>query len=246
MSDGSISVVVPCLNEEDRIAPSLTRILRSLPLTGRDWDVLVIDDGSTDGTRDAVLRAANGDDRVRVARYEENHGKGWAFRQGFRDSSGDLVLLCDADLSGPIEELGTLLENFDDVDLAVGSRAIDGSVIAVAQGGGRQIAGKIFRALVRGLKLSSVRDTQCGFKLFRRSTTAAVIEEVQAMGFAFDVELLMRAEVAGLEISERPITWSHVDGSKLGVGAGGLRAVLDLAPVWLRKRRLVKDQRRSQ
>lgn len=245
MKGGSISVVVPCLNEEERIVPSMQRMLDYFSGLDKDWEVVVVDDGSTDRTREAVTDAAGGDARVRVLRFEVNHGKGWAFRQGFRESSGDLVLLCDADLSGPIEQLGTLIEDFDDVDLAVGSRAVEGAIIAVPQGGGRQVAGKIFRALVRCLRLSSVRDTQCGFKLLRRSTTTEVVEEVEAMGFAFDVELLMRAETVGLRVSERGITWSHVEGSKLGVGAGGLRAVLDLAPVWMRKRRLVRALRRT-
>jgi dolichyl-phosphate beta-glucosyltransferase len=245
MSGGSISVVVPCLNEEERIVPSLERILHHLAGLDMDWEVLIVDDGSTDRTIEAVIDAAKGDDRVRALRFAVNHGKGWAFREGFRASNGDLVLLCDADLSGPIEQLDRLLNGFDDVDLAVGSRTAEGAVIAVPQGGGRQVAGKIFRALVSVLRLSSIRDTQCGFKLLRRSTMTEIVEDVEATGFAFDVELLMRAETLGRRMSERAITWSHVEGSKLGVGAGGLRAVLDLAAVWMRKRRLVRSLRRA-
>ncbi|MGH7857335.1 MAG: glycosyltransferase, partial [Candidatus Binatia bacterium] len=193
------SIVIPCFNEQSRIATTLERVLAFLRGRREPWEIVVVDDGSADETTAVVRGRFSAESRVRSLRFEENHGKGWAVREGFGAASGDLVLFTDADLSTPIEALAAFERRAaDGFDLVIASRVIEGARILTPQPLRRRASGWVFRALVRGLGLSSFQDTQCGFKLMRRESMRSILESMSTTGFAFDVELIFRAEAAGL------------------------------------------------
>ena len=230
-----ISIVIPCFNEERRIGASLETMLEFLQGAGLDWEIVAVDDGSRDATSAAIQRAADGDGRVRLVRHEVNRGKGEAVRSGFRSSRGEWVLFSDADLATPIEELRPFLEAANaGHDLVIASRVVRGAEILTPQPWRRRLSGAVFRGLVRALGLSSFRDTQCGFKLMRRDRLGPILDAVAVEGFAFDVELLARAERAGLRIAELPVRWRDVAGSKLRLFPDALRMAVDLVQLWQR------------
>ena len=230
-----ISIVIPCYNEEQRIGATLDRSIAFLESSGEPWEIVVVDDGSLDATTEVARRRSGAHPCVRLLRSERNHGKGWAVREGFRHASGELVLFSDADLSTPIEELSRFVAKArEGFDLVIASRVVEGARIVTPQTLARRLSGGVFRALVHGLGLSSFRDTQCGFKLMRRATVGPILESVETEGFAFDVELLFRAERAGLRITELPVPWSDAVGSKVRLFPDALRMALDL--LRLRKR----------
>jgi dolichyl-phosphate beta-glucosyltransferase len=236
-----ISIVVPCYNEEGRIGGTLEAIVGHLGGSTLDWEILAVDDGSADGTSVVVARAAAREPRIRGVRHERNRGKGDAVRSGFRASRGEWVLFSDADLATPIEELGRMLESGEaGADVVIASRVVPGARIETRQPWRRRLSGAVFRRLVRALGLSSFHDTQCGFKLLRREAILPILEAVETSGFAFDVELLCRAERAGLRVVEIPVRWRDVAGSKLRLFPDAWRMARDLVRMRARPRSLAR------
>ena len=229
------SVVFPCFNEERRIGPTLERAVAFLSGRGGPWEVVVVDDGSRDRTSDVVREAFGSCESVRVLRYETNHGKGFAVREGVLAARGELALFSDADLSTPIDELAKFeAKAAEGFDVVAASRVIAGARILTPQPALRRLSGLAFRTLVRGLGLSSLHDTQCGFKLLRRAAVEPVLRAIETEGFAFDVELLARAERAGLRVAEVPVDWSDARGSKVRLYPDALRMAADLMRLRLR------------
>ncbi len=229
------SVVFPCFNEERRIGPTLERSVAFLSGRGEPWEVVVVDDGSRDRTSDVVREAFGSCASVRVLRYETNHGKGFAVREGVLAARGELALFSDADLSTPIDELAKFeAKAAEGFDVVAASRVIAGARILTPQPALRRLSGLAFRMLVRGLGLSSLHDTQCGFKLLRRAAVEPVLRAIETEGFAFDVELLARAERAGLRVAEVPVDWSDARGSKVRLYPDALRMAADLMRLRLR------------
>jgi glycosyltransferase involved in cell wall biosynthesis len=165
-----LSIVVPAYNESRRVGASLDAILRWLDARGTPGEIVVVDDGSTDGTSQAAETRRAGDRRVRVVRLPANRGKGAAVRAGARASEGRLLLVTDADLSTPIEEVDRLIARMRETssDIVIGSRALAGSKVVVAQPVWRRLMGRGFNVIIRTLTDLPYRDTQCGFKLLDR------------------------------------------------------------------------------
>jgi dolichyl-phosphate beta-glucosyltransferase len=231
-----LSIVVPAYNEAQRILPSLDRLFAYLQGWPDAYEVLVIDDGSTDDTA-AVVRARYGDrSQLRLLSYGGNRGKGYAVRYGAGQATGEVVLFSDADFSTPIEEVEKMLPLLaSGYDMVIGSRAAQGAEIRARQPFYREGAGKLFNLLVRLLVAPEFHDTQCGFKCYRREPMRAVIERLQIDGFAFDVEMIALARAAGLRIAEVPVIWVNSPTSKVGM-AGGLAAFVDLVGIRRRAR----------
>lgn len=213
-----LSVVIPAYNEVGRLPPTLRRVFDHLVGMGEclPAEVVVVDDGSRDDTAAAAQNVASppGVELV-VLRHGVNRGKGAAVRTGFAASRGALVLLTDADLSSPISELGRLLHAHDHSTVAIGSRAVDRSLIEVRQPWYRDLMGRVFNRFVRILVLPGLADTQCGFKLFPGSLARDLASVQRLDGFAFDVELLVLARRWGHRVREVPVRWDHVEASRV-------------------------------
>lgn len=236
-----ISIVVPAYNEARRLLPSLEQIVAFMNGRDADYEVIVVDDGSTDATEETVRRRCAESPRLRIESYPVNRGKGHAVRHGAERARGDVILFTDADLSTPIAELPRLLTAIErGADVAIGTRAHPQSDVQVPQPFYRDRAGKLFNVVVRLLLLPRLRDTQCGFKLFRRVTVAPLFREMREEQFAFDVELLYLADRAGLRIAEVPVIWINSPDSRVSVHQG-LAAFLHLLRIWWRHRRRGKD-----
>jgi dolichyl-phosphate beta-glucosyltransferase len=230
MSGLPLSVVIPAYNEARRLPATLDRVHEHLAARGVPHEVLVVDDGSSDGTAEAA-RAAGG--LVRVLRHEPNRGKGYAVRRGMLAATGVLRLMTDADLSTPIEELARLEAEIDrGFDVAIGSRAVAGARIEVRQPAYREAMGRLFNVLVQALLLPGVADTQCGFKLFTAAAAETAFGACRLDGFSFDVEALYVARRSGLRIAEVPIVWRNDPATRVGLG-GGSAAFADLLRIRL-------------
>lgn len=206
------------------------------------WEVIVADDGSTDGTARAVRRATGGDDttRQRVRLLSLTHGgKGWAVRHGMLAAAGRYRLLSDADLSVPIEQVERLLPpQCQGADVAVGSREAQGAV-RVGEPGRRHLMGRIYNELVRRLAVPGLADTQCGFKCFTSSAAQQLFPSQTMNGFAFDVELLFLARKRGLSVKEVGVDWYYREQSKVRPVRDSLAMTVDLLRIrWHHRNRL--------
>jgi dolichyl-phosphate beta-glucosyltransferase len=230
-----LSVVIPAHNEESRIAQTLAAIRSFLEARDFSSEIIVVDDGSTDRTAEIAARALEGIAGSRIVRLPRNRGKGAAVREGILQTGGKLILFSDADLSTPIEELDKLLPWIaKGFDVIIGSRALPGSDIQVRQSRIREFMGKTFNFLVRLFIMKGIRDTQCGFKLFRREAALCVFPMIRTEGFSFDVEALHLCRGLDFRIQEVPIVWRHCPQSKVRMIRSSFAMLRDL---WKIKRR---------
>jgi len=205
-----LSVVIPCYNEQDRLPATIVAIERYMAERGVDYELILADDGSRDGTPGVIDKAMESAPQVRTVRLQYNRGKGRALAEGVAVSKGDLVLVTDADLSTPIEELTKLQSKIDaGAGVAIASRSIKGAQIVIAQPAYRMLMGKTFNLIVQALLLPGLWDTQCGFKLFRGDLARAVFAEMKTEGFGYDPEALYLAKRRGERIAEVPVVWRH-------------------------------------
>lgn len=224
-----LSVVVPAYNERARIGASLARILEYFDAQPYAYELLVVDDGSTDGTRELVTEAAGGRPNVRVLDYGENRGKGHAVRHGMLNAAGNFVLFSDADLSTPVEEVEKLLAALQrGSDIAIGSRDVADSKLTVHQSWLREMGGKTFNRCVQMLAVPGIHDTQCGFKLFTQAAARNVFSRCRVDNFSFDVEALYLGRLLGYSIAEVGVAWEHREGSKVRLVRDSLRMLRTL------------------
>ncbi len=210
-----LSVVVPCFNEAARLPESLRMAGDYLEGLGRPFELLLVDDGSGDGTPKLIRDAASAHEYVRAVVMTANRGKGRAVAEGVAQSHGSLVLVSDADFSAPIEELPRLESAIlAGADIAIGSRAKSGAR-ELDQPLYRRLMGKTFNLLVQGLLLPGIWDTQCGFKLFRGEVARELFGRLKTDGFAYDVEILHYARRSGLVVSEVPVRWINSNTSRV-------------------------------
>ena len=211
-----LSIVVPAYNEENRIGDSLGRLLEYFDGQGYGYEILVVDDGSSDETISVVKKAAEGRANVRVLHYDGNRGKGHAVRYGILRSGGEYVLFSDADLATPIEEVEKLFPKIHEgFEVVIGSRDVSGSKLEKRQSPFREFGGKLFNKCVQMVAVPGIHDTQCGFKLFTRAAAQDIFGRCKIDNFSFDVEALYLARKLGYRIAEVGIRWHHVEGSKV-------------------------------
>ena len=230
----SLSVVIPAFNEARRLPTLLRNVSRYLPESPFDeTEIIVVDDGSLDGTLEAVQSEqatliASGVG-VRVARNGTNRGKGYSVRRGMCEARHDWVLFSDADESAPIAEVEKLVHAADSGghSVAVGSRALDRTLIGTHQPKYREFMGRLFNFNVRLVTGLRIADTQCGFKLFRRETAQRIAAKQRIERFGFDVEQLYIARKLGYSIAEVPVRWDNQPDSSVGL-ADGLAAFADV------------------
>ncbi len=227
-----LSLIIPAYNEEGRIGSSLRTVRAYLESMGRPWEIIVVDDGSTDGTVGVVKDWAAGCEQARVISYERNLGKGYAVRQGMLAARGQYAAFSDADLSAPIEELAKLFDLANKgYDVVIGSRAATGAVIPVHQPFYRELGGKGLNLMIRLLAVPGIHDTQCGFKLFTSQAARDIFSRCFINGWGFDVEALYLARRLGYRIAEVGVRWSHAEGSKIRPFRAAVRVLYDVARI---------------
>ena len=227
-----LSIIIPAYNEEQRLGKTLGHIRDYFAhdqIQSREVEVIVIDDGSKDGTARIVQEWAQEIASLRLLSNGRNRGKGYSVRRGMMEAHGRIVLFTDADLSLPIEESEKLLAAIRaGNEVAIGSRAVDRSLILVRQSWLREIAGFIFNRFARLLMGLPFQDTQCGFKAFLRPPSRIVFEQQRAEGFGFDPEILFLAKHHGLRVAEVPVRCAHDPASKVRIFRDGCLMFADL------------------
>ncbi len=229
----SLSVVVPAYNEETRLPETLSRLITFLnECEYSAIEVIVVDDGSRDGTARLVEEQAQRDPRFKLLRNPGNRGKGYAVRHGMTEATGDWRLMTDADLSSPIDQLTVLQKRADaeSAAVAIGSRALNRKLVNKHQHWVREMGGQFFNLVMSAITGLPFRDTQCGFKLYRADAAAAVFPRQRLDGFSFDVEDVFIALRLGFKVVEVPVAWANAEGTKVTLRATA-RAFADLAAI---------------
>lgn len=221
-----LSIIVPCRNEEQRLPATLQR-LRSYRTTRPSTELILVDDGSTDGTRLLMESELRRNASVKVVVLPSNRGKGRAVAAGVAVSTGRRVLISDADLSTPMEELAALERALaPGLDVAIGVRTAGGA--RASQPLHRRVMGSGFRFLTQTLLLPGIEDSQCGFKLFQGDLARRVFATLVIDGFAFDVEVLRRARQSGARIAQVPVRWQDAPGSTVSPARHSLEMLRDV------------------
>ena len=224
-----LSLVIPAYNEARRLPPTLERIRRYLDDGGESYEVIVVDDGSDDGTAATAEAMAGGWPQLQVVSLPANLGKGAAVREGMLRGRGAFRAFSDADLSTPIEELPRLREHLGgDCHAAIASRDAPGSDIQVHQPAWRELMGRTYNRVLRALVLPGIRDTQCGFKVFTAEAVEACFRPLKTQRYGFDAEVLLRVRRNGWTIAEVPVQWRHVEESRVGGIGDAARMLYDL------------------
>lgn len=236
-----LSIIIPALNEAGRLPSTLERLHEYLRRQEYTWEIIVVSNGSTDGTEDVVRRAAEHIPNLELVSLRQR-GKGVASRFGALRSRGEIVFLCDADLSMPPENLSRFIEAMADADIVAGSREAPGAV-RYHEPRYRHVMGRVFNTLVRVLAVPGIHDTQCGFKAFRRQAADELFDRQMITGFGFDVELLYLARKYGYRTRELGIEWYFSDDTRVRAGADTLNMLGEL--LMIRYRDLIGRYRRT-
>ncbi len=235
-----LSIIIPAYNERARIGATLAKIRDYLKIKHNEsYEIIVVDDGSVDDTSKIAAEFTSGDFNLRVFKNEINRGKGYSVRRGVIESDGDYILFSDADLSTPIEEydkLRAVLDADSSVGIAIGSRALKSSQIIIHQPFYREWMGKIFNKIARVLTFKKIKDSQCGFKLFRKETAKKIFELSRVNGFAFDAEIIFLAQKMGFGVREIPVRWINSPNSRVNPVKDSLKMFFEILKIrwwWL-------------
>ncbi|HEY9774910.1 MAG TPA: dolichyl-phosphate beta-glucosyltransferase [Planktothrix sp.] len=224
-----VSVIIPAYNEEKRLPPTLSSVWDYWQQRGEDFEIIVVDDGSGDHTTDIVQDFGKHHENVRLISYAPNQGKGYAVRTGMLSAYGDYLLIDDADGASPIEEVERLESAIaSGADIAIGSRNIPEAGTKIQTVSYRKHMGNTFNLIVQSLLLPGIRDTQCGFKLFKSKVAQDLFGVSAQNGFAYDVEVLFIARLRGYKIAEVAINWTNVEGSKVNVISDSLNMLVQV------------------
>lgn len=222
-----MSVVVPAFNEEIAVAGTVTALRAWLEESGRPWEIVVVDNASTDTTAERLQPLLEGE-RVRLLRNERNMGKGFSVRRGMLATSGELRLHCDADCAPSVGSLQRMLDLLDQADVVTGSRLAEGAEVGRRQPLRRRIVGRSFQQLCRLMLGEPTRDLFCGFKLWRGDAALAAYSRTRIDGWVFDAEALAMARALGYRIQETGIAWTERPGSRLSMARVLLPALREL------------------
>ena len=234
-----LSVIIPAYNEERRLTPALFSMISFLDSYLSSYEVLVVDDGSTDATKRVVKSFEKIRPEIKLISLNKNYGKGQAVKTGMLSASGKYLLLADADGATPIEEVEKLFAVLQttQAEVAIGSRALNSNSNDVENSKYRALLSSTFNLVVSTFLLSDFRDTQCGFKLFNQNSAKFLFDKQECPGFGFDLEILYMAKKAGIAVSEVSIKWCSQPGSKVNVVRDSLKMLRDMLLIRLRHRR---------
>jgi glycosyltransferase involved in cell wall biosynthesis len=226
------SIIIPAYNESLRLVATLDAIPAYAEQKGWEWELIVVDDGSRDNTKEIVQVYIQKNSRIRLLENPGNHGKGYSVRNGMLQGKGEILLFSDADLSSPIEEAEKLVTAIHNgADIAIGSRWLDPTLLTRKQPIYRRVLSRIFNMslrLVLGLKF---KDTQCGFKAFSRRSAQAIFPLQKVERWGFDPEIIYVAQRLGFKIAEVPVSWAHSAGTRLHPIRDGIHAFWDVLAI---------------
>ncbi len=227
-----LSVIIPAYNEEKRIATTLRDINKYLKTKNYEYEIIVVSDGSKDGTADVVFGLQSEVANLKLIDNKENHGKGFVVRQGLLEAQGDYRLFTDADNSTSIDQVEKLLLFFGQgYDVVIGSRDVKGAVLANPQPWHRRMLGEVFNLFVQIIVgLWGIWDSQCGFKIISAKATQDILPKCRIDRWAFDPEILIIARKLGYKIKEAPVIWVNDLDSKVKVG-GMVKMGMDLLKI---------------
>lgn len=225
-----ISIVIPTYNEEVLIGDTLKETVAFLETNFLEYEVIVVDDGSWDDTRHIVMGFIENNPKVHFLRSEKNKGKGCSVRKGLIQSNGEFVFFMDADLSTPLDEIIRMIEIMkkNKADIGIGSRALPSSDIIKSQKFLRMFMGKIFNFFLQMVVMRGIKDTQCGFKCFRKRVIKQIFSKTKIDGFCFDAEVLLIAKKQKLLIIELPVKWINREDSRVNIVQGSISMFVDL------------------
>ena len=232
MAHPRLSIVIPAYNESARIEDTLERVLSCVRQRGWDAEILVVDDGSVDDTVAIVGRWMEHHERLHLVRNHGNRGKGYSVRNGLLQAAGDIVMFTDADLSAPIQEAEHLVAAIEaGADVAIGSRWLEKQKQIIAQPMYRRFFGRCFNWVTRKVMGLPYRDTQCGFKAFRREAAQTIFRLQTIEGWGFDPEILFIARKLRYKIQEVPVTWGHDERSRISYLKDGMKMLTEMAEI---------------
>lgn len=233
-----LSVVIPAFNEEKRIETTLVSVCGFLERENISAEVIVVNDGSFDKTKETVREFQRKTKNLRLVDLHKNFGKGFAVKEGIYASNGKLILVTDADNSTPIEEYKKLLTRMqtEKADIAIGSRYLKDSNVRIKQPKYRILLGRAGNFIIRLFLITGISDTQCGFKLFQNRVARDVFRFQKIRRFAFDVEVLVIADKLGYKIAEVPVSWFDSPESRVRPIKDALRTLRDIVSIKLRKK----------
>jgi dolichyl-phosphate beta-glucosyltransferase len=227
-----LSVVIPAYNEELRLPAYLAKVQAHLEAQPFSSEIIIVDDGSQDGTAAIVKRFAAKNSMVRLVRLPRNQGKGYAVKTGMLKACGKLRLFTDADGATPITELAGLKKAIEaGADVAVGSRALKDDAHTVLTQLHRKVMGTVFNFIVKALTVKGISDTQCGFKLFTADAANAAFSQQRIHDFGFDVEVLYICQIKGYTIVEVPVNWINIPGTKVKLIRDSMRMFKDVVKI---------------
>jgi dolichyl-phosphate beta-glucosyltransferase len=228
----SYSIVIPAYNEAKRVGATLERVLAYVARQQWNAEVILVNDGSCDETREIIQRYISDNPNLRLLENPGNRGKGYSVRHGMLKAEGEVLLFSDADLSSPIEESNKLFAAIaDGADVAIGSRWLQAELQKKRQPFYRQLFGRIFNLALRTMLGLRYRDTQCGFKAFTRTAAQSLFAVQKIERWGFDPELLFLANKFGIKVVEIPIDWSHCEGSRIRYFRDGIRMFQEILKV---------------
>lgn len=234
MAHPYLSIVIPAYNESARIERTLSNVMATVEAQAWDAEVLVIDDGSTDDTPAIISRWMREFPRLHLVQNPGNRGKGYSVRNGLLQAAGEIVMFTDADLSAPLEEAELLIAAINQgADVAIGSRWMDRTRQTIHQPLYRQFFGRCFNWITRTVMGLPFKDTQCGFKAFRRPAAQIVFRLQRIERWGFDPEILFIARKLNYTIKEVPVTWGHDERSRISYLKDGLKMLEEMAVIRL-------------
>ena len=232
MASPQLSIVIPAYNESARIERTLARVMECVAQQGWDAEVLVVDDGSKDSTPEIVQEWMQRYPRLHLIKNVGNRGKGYSVRNGLLQAAGEIVMFTDADLSAPMEEAERLFAAIrEGADVAIGSRWLDKQRQTIHQPLYRRFFGRCFNWVTRLIMGLPFKDTQCGFKAFKRSAAQIIFRLQRIERWGFDPEILFIAQKLGYEIREVPVTWGHDERSRMSYLKDGMKMLEEMAVI---------------
>ena len=232
MATPQLSIVIPAYNESARIGQTLERVMACVERQGWDAEVLVVDDGSADRTVEIVRGWMERTPRLRLVQNEGNRGKGYSVRNGLLQAAGEVVMFTDADLSAPMEEAERLLAAIrEGADVAIGSRWMDRTRQTIHQPLYRRFFGRCFNWVTRTVMGLPFKDTQCGFKAFKREAAQVIFRLQRIERWGFDPEILFIARKLGYTVREVPVTWGHDERSRMSYLRDGMKMLEEMAAI---------------